>query len=171
MLKSLLFLCCLATTALGAPSRLHSLRSVNATDVASNQALIEQLDLAATASARLALLPDPKDHIYDFLNPPFSSLVTTGKGRSRPNTHSSPSPYPKPSLSYPAKPFPQLIPPSCRWTYSPRKPRRLPCLNRLLTGHGARLPLPLWLQHAPYTPPIRRDQRRRPRSPRRRVHR
>lgn len=47
---------------------------------ADNSALIAQLETAATAVDRLALLPAHADHVYDFQNPPNSSAITMGKG-------------------------------------------------------------------------------------------
>jgi hypothetical protein len=45
-----------------------------------NLNLISQLESAATAADRIKLLPNPSDHVYDFLNPPTADATTTGKG-------------------------------------------------------------------------------------------
>lgn len=45
-----------------------------------NQTLISQLELAATAVDRAALLPYASDHLFDFNNPPSNSTITTGLG-------------------------------------------------------------------------------------------
>jgi hypothetical protein len=45
-----------------------------------NIALISSLENAATAVDRIKLLPNPSDHVYDFLNPPTSDATTTGLG-------------------------------------------------------------------------------------------
>lgn len=47
---------------------------------AGNENLILQLQTAATAVDRIALLPNPQDHVYDFTNPPLTSAITQGKG-------------------------------------------------------------------------------------------
>ena len=65
----------LGAVAVAAPASLHP-RESNST--ANNQALIEKLELAATAADRVNLLTDD-DFIYDFLAPPPGS-VTTGLG-------------------------------------------------------------------------------------------
>ena len=45
-----------------------------------NLQLITSLENAATAVDRIKLLPNPSDHVYDFLNPPTSDATTTGLG-------------------------------------------------------------------------------------------
>ena len=47
---------------------------------AGNLQLIQQLETAATAVDRGKLLPNPSDHVFDFLNPPSSNATTTGNG-------------------------------------------------------------------------------------------
>lgn len=104
MRYSILLVWLLATAALSAPQKFPK-RTSNMTDTSTNQPLIEQLELAATASARLALIPDPQDHKYDFLNPPFANLITTGKGTSH---HSLNHPSPPSRSYYPAHQVPQI---------------------------------------------------------------
>lgn len=45
-----------------------------------NLNLISQLESAATAADRIKLLPNPSDHVYDFLNPPSADATTLGGG-------------------------------------------------------------------------------------------
>lgn len=47
---------------------------------ANNQDLINQLELAATAVDRIALIPNDNDFVYDFLNPPPNGAITQGEG-------------------------------------------------------------------------------------------
>ena len=47
---------------------------------ANNQDLINNLELAATAVDRIALIPNDQDFVYDFLNPPPGDAITKGNG-------------------------------------------------------------------------------------------
>lgn len=49
-------------------------------DRSGNQDLINALTQAATVVDRIALLPNPSDHLYDFNQPPREDAVTTGLG-------------------------------------------------------------------------------------------
>lgn len=52
----------------------------NSSSTANNQSLINQLELAATAVDRGALIPNNADHVYDFQKPPAGEAITKGLG-------------------------------------------------------------------------------------------
>ena len=69
----------MAASILGAPAPAR-IQSRESNSTADNQDLINQLELAATAVDRLALLPNNDDHLFDFRNPAGTGSTITGDG-------------------------------------------------------------------------------------------